>query len=189
MPHAASRDMRPLPKRRRLNPIAPASAAPPLPAISLIHPTPPPISKPAPKSTSCAACHRAPGLTALLVCARCAATTCAVCSRTCTACVPSRPPTPCLTWSGPPTPAPSPAHSPRRLALALIGANTNTNSVPAPAPKRKKPRDEEDARREDEDRDRDEGAENAGCGRTVCRECCFEMPQESTTTCYDCYGR
>ncbi|KAJ7112903.1 hypothetical protein C8R44DRAFT_984786 [Mycena epipterygia] len=166
------RDARPSVKRRRLNPSQPI--------ITVTHPSPQkqPAKPAAAGPGICTSCHRAaPGL--LLLCARCASPTCAICSRTCTACMPSQPPTPHLTWS----PTPSPAHSPRRLALALNAANTNhaNASAGAGASKRKKLKDDGEEERAEEDAD-------AGCGRTVCRECCFETPQESTTTCYDCYG-
>ncbi|KAJ7199595.1 hypothetical protein GGX14DRAFT_699770 [Mycena pura] len=176
-----AREARPLPKRRRLNAPPSHSAAPPMLSI--------------PKSTTavCASCHRAStSFTGVLLCSRCAAPTCAVCSRTCTASLPSPPPTPLLTWSPTPNPTPlvSPAHSPRRPALALAlnvnlnAPNAHTGAASA-VPKRKKPRDDEESPRNAEDG----GGVAPGCGRTVCRECCFESSQESTTTCYDCYGR
>ncbi|KAJ7159937.1 hypothetical protein C8R43DRAFT_1124306 [Mycena crocata] len=181
---STSRDVRPFPKRRRLNP-PPFSAV--QPSITVTEPSPlkaPPL-RPNPP-TVCASCHRA--APANLLCARCTAPTCAVCSRTCTAAVSSPPPTPRLSWT--PTPTPSPSHSPRRTALALIAPNSvpasaNTTHAlpnhgnahpsahaaahpigsfpPAGAPKRKKPRENGDG-----------DANGDGCGRTICRECCFE---------------
>ncbi|KAI0942489.1 hypothetical protein AcW1_003108 [Taiwanofungus camphoratus] len=146
------------------------------------------VSSPVPKATVCASCHRAftARLSLLIQCARCRAPTCAICSRTCTACPPSMPPTPALTFS--PTPPPTPPHSPKRAALAL---STNTNAAPVATAKRRKLRDA--------DEDEKFGAEGEGkaekedvlpgCGRTVCRNCCFESPQSNTTTCHDCYSR
>lgn len=154
------------------------------------------VSSPVPKATVCASCHRAftARLSLLIQCARCVspvrpetvhltrpggtdrcrAPTCAICSRTCTACPPSMPPTPALTFS--PTPPPTPPHSPKRAALAL---STNTNAAPVATAKRRKLRDA--------DEDEKFGAEGEGkaekedvlpgCGRTVCRNCCFESPQ------------
>ncbi|KAG5340346.1 hypothetical protein C0989_002075 [Termitomyces sp. Mn162] len=76
---------------------------------------------------SCVSCHRAlkaaQGL--LVICARCSALTCAICSRTCTACPSSMPPTPYLTRSPTPEPHPPSPPSPKRPALVLHSENTN----------------------------------------------------------------
>ncbi|KAJ7641318.1 hypothetical protein FB45DRAFT_899929 [Roridomyces roridus] len=151
-----TRDTRPLPKRRRLNPL-PATSEPQKQ-----------LSTTKPVASVCASCHRAGQV---LICPRCSAASCNVCSRTCDASIASSPPTPHLSWS----PVSSPAHSPRRAALALNAANTNTDA--SSPPKRKKPREEEEH----------DGGD--GCGRKLCRDCCIESLQEGTTTCYDCYGR
>ncbi|KAF7334407.1 hypothetical protein MVEN_02269900 [Mycena venus] len=82
------RDTRPLPKRRRLNP-----AVVSMPLIAVTEPSP---SKPAPKNTPaaiCTSCHRAATTNPVLLCPRCTAPTCTVCSRTCTARMPSSPAT------------------------------------------------------------------------------------------------
>ncbi|KAJ6629918.1 hypothetical protein B0H10DRAFT_2428226 [Mycena sp. CBHHK59/15] len=183
MPHSAARDVRPPQKRRRI-----ASNSSPQPIITVTEASPLKQHWQSKNtSTICTSCKRAVTTVAgLLLCARCTSPTCAICSRTCTACMPSQPPTPHLTWS--PTPTPSPSHSPRRLALALNSANTNSVSATSASPvvtKRKKPRDDDEKSHDDSD----EFACGSGCGRSVCRDCCFENPQESTTTCYDCYGR
>ncbi|KAJ7602414.1 hypothetical protein DFH06DRAFT_1201058 [Mycena polygramma] len=166
-------DARPQTKRRRLNPPSNTS-------ILLTESIPP---KPAPKTSAvavCASCHRAStaSATPILVCPRCSAPTCTVCSRTCTSRTPfSMPNTSAHSW--PPAPR-------RRTALALNAPNTNTS---APV-KRKKPRDddERDSDQEEQARDGCVLGTGTGCGRTLCRECCFESPQESATTCYDCRG-
>ncbi|KAF7291106.1 hypothetical protein MIND_01253700 [Mycena indigotica] len=113
---------------------------------------------------TCSSCHRT--VIGSLSCPRCGHATCIICSRTCTAAVHSPPPTPQLSWT--PTPTSSPMHSPKKSILALT--NTNLDSSNA---KRKKPGEEEGM---------------GGCGRVVCKDCCFESQQESSTTCYDCCG-
>jgi hypothetical protein len=56
--------------------------------------------------------------------------TCAICSRTCSASMPSHPPTPHLTFS--PTPSPSPTTiSPPRIALSLNSRSANSAISPA----------------------------------------------------------
>ena len=114
---------------------------------------------------------------------RCLSITCSVCSRTCTASAASQPPTPHLTWSS--TPSPSPAGgSPRRSVLSLNSPNTNIISDPALtatsnaiAGKRRKFVDQDDLpRRKDGGDDREEFG--PGCGRFLCRNCCFENIQK-----------
>ncbi|KAF7293170.1 hypothetical protein HMN09_01195000 [Mycena chlorophos] len=160
-----TRDSRPLPKRRRLNaPQQPAIA----PQSNLKVPAPPGM---------CVSCHRLNALH-LVTCARCGNTTCTVCSRTCTAVMPSPPPTPHLSWT--PTPSSSPTESPRKSVLALTNMNLDPSSTAStPTVKRKKPAEAEEER---------EGG--GGCGRVVCKDCAYsvESLQESSTTCYDCYG-
>ncbi|KAF8803335.1 hypothetical protein BYT27DRAFT_7145355 [Phlegmacium glaucopus] len=144
----------------------------------------------------CSTCHRALNVTHndnIQYCARCLSITCAVCSRTCTASAASQPPTPHLTWS--PTPSPSPAGgSPRRSVLSLNSPNTNIILHPPLMPtsnptagKRRKLVDQDDlACSRDGGQDREEFG--PGCGRLLCRSCCFENIQNNTTTCLDCYG-
>jgi hypothetical protein len=112
---------------------------------------------------------------------RCSSPTCAICSRTCTSTLPSIPPTPLLTRSSTPLPI-SPSQSPRRLALTLQSTNTalydlqlSVANVISNTGKRRKAADEGD----------DEGPEGRlsefdllpGCGRIICRNCCFEDVQ------------
>ncbi|KAJ6589207.1 hypothetical protein B0H19DRAFT_1058247 [Mycena capillaripes] len=153
---AAMRDARPLPKRRRLNPSNSSTQA-----IALTEPS---AAKAAQKSA-----------------AACNAPTCTVCSRTCTAASSFPPPSSTANLASAPT------HSPRRPALALNAPNTNvsaTNALGTNTPvKRKKPRDAEDSDR-DAERDDSDGCGlglPTGCGRTLCRECCFESAQERLT--------
>ncbi|KAJ7906558.1 hypothetical protein B0H13DRAFT_2020422 [Mycena leptocephala] len=134
--------------------------------------TPKPSQKTA-APTICASCHRAASIHPLLLCPRCTAPTCAVCSRTCTARLPFPPPTtptPLVAYA--PTPAFSAVargESTRRPALALNAPNTN--ATPAAAVKRKKHmRDEEEC-----DPECDYYAHPAR-----------EDGSGSTTTCYDC---
>ncbi|KAH9931756.1 hypothetical protein B0H21DRAFT_96362 [Amylocystis lapponica] len=175
---------RPVSKKRRL------LAASPSVVDSLLHvpitpsnvPTPTPVTK----ASTCTSCHRA--FTArpnhLIVCARCRAPTCTICARTCTACPPSAPPTPALSFS--PTPPATPLPSPRRSALAL---HTNTLAF-TPGRRRKAREDEEEHVEGEEGCVKDAGAEILpGCGRTICRNCCFESLPSNATTCYDCCGR
>ncbi|KAF5370502.1 hypothetical protein D9615_010335 [Tricholomella constricta] len=183
----------PRPSKRRKLAIA-------LPPSHNILPSSKDTRKPVAISTvpSCVSCHRAlntaQGL--LIICARCSSPTCAICSRTCTACPTSMPPTPYLTRS--PTPSPSPPPSPRRTALALHSANTNWGDPMRPAPtvvasgeKRRKAADEDST-----DYSADSWLQSLGehdltlgCGRTVCRNCCTENIESASTTCYDCVGR
>ncbi|KAJ7320918.1 hypothetical protein DFH08DRAFT_890554 [Mycena albidolilacea] len=173
------RDACPLPKRRRLNPTAPLHSK-----ITIAENN----SAPAPKNAPaiCASCHRATSvLRTLLFCTRCTAPMCAVCSRTCTA--RAVPPTGHL--SGFVSSLPPQALSPRRLVLALNAPNTNATNAPGlnAAIKRKKSLCDDDP---DVDSEGESGrgfqGPGTGCGHVVCRECCFESSQESTTTCYDC---
>ncbi|KZT00004.1 uncharacterized protein LAESUDRAFT_732689 [Laetiporus sulphureus 93-53] len=149
------------------------------------------------KSVMCASCHRGAygKMSTLVQCARCKAPTCMICSRTCTACYPSIPPTPALTRSS--TPSASPLPSPKRTALALNTSAANANLTVAPCSvfssgqRRKLPalEMEEDWKPYPGCEDKSVKDESlSGCGRTVCRDCCYEDPHSGTTTCYDCYG-
>lgn len=115
---------------------------------------------------------------------RCSMSTCAVCSRTCTASAPSQPPTPHLTWSASPSPTPSP----RRSILALNSANTNQgasltvpgNSATSNARgKRRKGAEDDDPAVHGWENNPGVDSEDIGpgCGRTLCRNCCFENMQ------------
>ncbi|EIM80612.1 uncharacterized protein STEHIDRAFT_150343 [Stereum hirsutum FP-91666 SS1] len=148
------------------------------------------------KAVACSSCHRAltgPKSAHAVICARCNAPTCPICSRTCSAAPPSQPPTPLLTYS--PTPPATPAPSPRRMALSL--SNNNVGSV---TPRRRKVRDEDgpsvvqDAfgygnKVQNEQYDGEMDGWTPGCGRVVCKNCCLESPISETNTCYDCYGK
>jgi len=153
---------------------------------------------PSTKPPTCSSCHRTfVKPSQVHQCERCRSPTCTICSRICTACPPSLPPTPALTTSSTPTVSPSP--SPKRSALTL---NTNTaNANGAYAPQTLSPFASSRRRKlptwdtGDDERVASEGTEKPGkedllpgCGRIICRNCCFESPQSNTTTCYDCYG-
>lgn len=146
--------------------------------------------KPVATSTTvptCISCHR--GLNAtkgLIVCARCSSLTCAICSRTCTACPTSMPPTPYLTRSH------TPSESPRRYALSLHSVNTNfgdTQRVSGGEKRRKGTEEEKDYSLENWIDTLGEHDMTPGCGRTLCRGCCMENIESASTTCYDCAGR
>ncbi|KAJ7583967.1 hypothetical protein C8J56DRAFT_195860 [Mycena floridula] len=130
------------------------------PSYSL--PSPEPVNHDSVKA-SCGSCHRASPTASLIFCQKCSSPTCSICSRTCTTNRPN-------------------SSSPRRLALSLNSANTNSTmtSIPAATGKRKKDTEEDD-------KEKVEVAEETGCGRILCRSCCFEHIPTATTTCYDCF--
>ena len=161
-------------------------------------------------------CRIATDFDALIIFCRCLSTTCAVCSRTCTHSAASQPPTPHLTWS--PTPSPSPMPSPRRSVLSLNSSNVNlplsgllhTQTQSSATGKRRKHADEDDIPSYPDVKStsyaEDQGEFGEGCGRFVCRNCCYEDTHKcvafflifmhlsdrylisNTTTCLDCYG-
>ncbi|KIK63915.1 hypothetical protein GYMLUDRAFT_40127 [Collybiopsis luxurians FD-317 M1] len=152
---------------------------------------------------ACVSCHRraqSASRSFIVFCARCSSPTCTVCSRTCSASAASHFLNTHLAWSPTPPPSPpephSPPHSSRRFALSLNSVNTNSTygyaQTNAPG-KRKKlkeddpERDETQVRLEDED-ENEEVELGRGCGRTICKNCCFENIQNETITCHDCYG-
>lgn len=139
-----------------------------------------------PVALACVSCHRraqSASRSLIVFCARCGSATCTICSRTCTASAVNRPPNPHLTWS---TTSPSPisldspthsqtqSNSTRRFALTLNSANTNSVGCSSTG-KRKKVKDDDD---DDVERDGamrlEETELGYGCGRTVCKNCCFE---------------
>ncbi|KAH9987068.1 hypothetical protein BJV77DRAFT_1027327 [Russula vinacea] len=117
--------------------------------------------------STCMSCHRTVGLKSspAFLCARCNASTCAICLRTCTSDPVSSP-----QWAS-------------SLNLVLdsttippFQSNTNTS-------RRRRPRDE------DSDiifKMKDVDNEQSGCGQMVCQNCCFEHPQSGAITCLDC---
>ena len=105
---------------------------------------------------------------------RCRLPTCSVCSRTCEgvhAVNIDPPPSQKMTISPPVTP--------RRKPLNVT-TTENVNVYTSPhgrAKLLKREFDDEDAQdSESEEDDRDKGAENTGCGKTFCRNCCTEDP-------------
>ncbi|KAL5500963.1 hypothetical protein ACEPAH_9350 [Sanghuangporus vaninii] len=161
---------------------------------------------------SCVSCHRALGTNTsigtkqshFVVCPRCRATSCTICSRTCTTIPASQPPTPLLSFSPSPPgtplgptedrslPLPSEFHldeTPRPQARAY----TRTES----ARRRRHSDIEDDDERtvvgtEDDTFARMKGVEDSGaspgCSRVMCKNCCIENVPTGATTCYDCYG-
>ncbi|KAN0137635.1 hypothetical protein V8E53_004686 [Lactarius tabidus] len=148
-------------KRRRVlsNPLAPL-LTPTLLVASL---------KPSRIST-CTSCHRTIKPSPPLVCARCSASTCAICVRTCTG-------GPLPSSHGTGTRNPSPHQLPSPPPLSDLNA--------ASPSRRRRPRDE------DIDTTltaKDSECEGSGCGRTICRICCLEILQSETVTCLDCFA-
>ncbi|KLO12086.1 hypothetical protein SCHPADRAFT_929454 [Schizopora paradoxa] len=158
-------------------------------------------------SASCISCHRSLATvegkqSQVVVCPRCYATSCSICSRRCTALPPSMPPTPSLSYT------PSPPGSPALSAEPLNGSELEDTprartrayvySQPVheepPTSRRRRTRDDEDEEGTVVDGDdADFGSKhviesNPGCGRLVCKNCCMENSQTGITTCYDCYG-
>ncbi|KAH6905123.1 hypothetical protein BKA70DRAFT_1293479, partial [Coprinopsis sp. MPI-PUGE-AT-0042] len=204
-----ARPMKPLAKRRRIESST-------LPSALFVPPSNGPAKAALTSPTgmpTCAYCHR--GLLAIpggpVMCARCSALTCTVCSRTCTSSRVSRP-----LLCPPPSAQATPA--PRRSVLALHASTNVVQRSMAPGPlvrdaslpdvqmdsasqedysptskpipiavakKRRKARTAwmEQTGNLDDDGDSSEGG---GCGRTICRNCCLESSK--TTSCYDCPG-
>ncbi|KAG6811217.1 hypothetical protein H0H92_008478 [Tricholoma furcatifolium] len=175
--------MRPL-KRRKV-------ATPSLAISTPTKPSPAPI---APVVLKCISCHRslnaAQGL--LVICARCAAASCAICTRTCTACPSSDsiPPTPYLTRSPTPT-AIAPAPTSPRPALASLAPNRTTNASSNNGNRGEKRRvsGAPDEQEEDIEAFLTEWNLAPGCGRIVCKKCCVENKESGSVACHDCMVR
>ncbi|KDQ27228.1 hypothetical protein PLEOSDRAFT_158880 [Pleurotus ostreatus PC15] len=146
--------------------------------------------------------------TGIVECARCNAILCAICSRRCTQNIPSYPPTPQLSFT--PTPTPSPSFPIRRLALHAAN-DTNSLSVNLTAKS-----DDASKKRKNATNDRPHDnascaakffvripfqesslltfadgnvkvdADGGGCGRVVCKGCCYE--DGDAVTCFSCNG-
>lgn len=110
---------------------------------------------------------------------RCFSTTCAICSRTCTDSAASQPPTPHLTFS----PSPSPVPSPRRSVLSLNSSNVNLPLMDPPSTsaqfstsghRRKHVDDDDLPDRQNASLEEDQGEFGPGCGKFICRNCCYE---------------
>ncbi|THU97891.1 hypothetical protein K435DRAFT_965232, partial [Dendrothele bispora CBS 962.96] len=195
-----------MPKRRKL------SSSPILKPANPQYGITPDQTKCSAPRLSCVSCRRVFNVSkstlGLVLCARCTSPTCLICSRTCTT---QSPPPPPLPSSNEPL---TKQNSPRRSALSMNSLNlntdtnahtrtnalnTSTNSVESRG-KRKTLKDNEDDISDSErnpnynhnrgdkvanDRDRNTSHMH-GCGRTVCKNCCFENVASDTTTCYDC---
>lgn len=149
----------------------------------------------------CVSCHRSllgmPG--GPVVCARCESLSCRICSRRCTSSGSGRmePPTP--NRSGTHTPSErseSPYESnmpkmrPRSSSMVDLDDENENTSTSKSAETRQTGR-----RRKASSPDRDDVRDGSyygdevrgeGCGRTVCRSCCFEDVERDTSTCLDC---
>jgi len=145
-------------------------------------------------TSKCMSCFRSLNVMqkAIIICARCSSPTCAVCSRTCTACPTSMPPTPYLTRS--PTRSPTPLFSPRRTALSIHSVNTDINDLTRSGQanisngQKRKSQDEDNLDYDSESWVQKLGEFDLtlGCGRTVCRKCCVENRESASETCHDC---
>ncbi|KAF8346424.1 hypothetical protein F5887DRAFT_883571 [Amanita rubescens] len=160
------------------------TSASPIPTISSIDSATSrtaPVPSKSPNPLGCSSCHRLLSQTKLTnSISRCSAPTCAVCSRTCTARVPSQPPTPHLTWS----PSPSPPQSPRYPNTSSSTGKTGHVT----GKRRKASQDDFIDQISNSDGSEDDYGIGPGCGRTVCRDCSVENIQSNTISCYDCYG-
>ncbi|PCH34766.1 hypothetical protein WOLCODRAFT_139566 [Wolfiporia cocos MD-104 SS10] len=191
---------RPATKRRKLASNGPDMNSDPNSALSINIP----LTEQRPQELSvrpsvCISCRKAAygRLSQLVECSRCQELTCVVCSRTCTACPVSMPPTPALTNTSTPSVSPSP----KRTALALNTLNTTNAravvalSLASPAPNKRLKRSSVVANEDDDGHDADSEDKYfkegllPGCGRVICRNCCVESPHSVTTTCYDCFAR
>ncbi|KAL5514135.1 hypothetical protein ACEPAG_2896 [Sanghuangporus baumii] len=161
---------------------------------------------------SCVSCHRALGTNTsistkqnhFIICPRCRATSCTICSRTCTAIPASQPPTPLLSFSPSPPGTPLGPTEDRTLPLPsefhideTPRPRARTYTRPESARRRRHSDIEDDDERtvvgtEDDTLTRMKGVEDSGaspgCGRVMCKNCCIENVQTGATTCYDCYG-
>lgn len=72
------------------------------------------------------------------------------------------------------------SHSPTRFALKLNSANTNSVGSANVSGKRKKTKDEdlEKIRLNDGPENYEDAEAGDGCGRAVCKNCCFESNQK-----------
>ena len=114
---------------------------------------------------------------------RCFSTTCAICSRTCTDSTASQPPTPHLSFS----PSPSPVPSPRRSVLSLNSSNVNLPLMDPPSAspqhstsghRRKHVDDDDQLDTQNASPGDDQGEFGPGCGKFICRNCCYEDPHK-----------
>ncbi|KAF6754813.1 hypothetical protein DFP72DRAFT_1170101 [Ephemerocybe angulata] len=147
----------------------------------------------------CVSCHRSllgmPG--GPVVCARCESLSCRICSRRCTSggFVKTSPPPPSRGRTGTPSersesPNNSDLPTRRRRSSSMIdlddeneSANVDVETKRAGRRRKASSPDRDDDRNGSYDEERG-GAE--GCGRTVCRSCCFEDVERDTSTCLDC---
>ncbi|KAH8113079.1 hypothetical protein DFH11DRAFT_1602940 [Phellopilus nigrolimitatus] len=156
---------------------------------------------------SCTSCHRYLAVSSgetgkqsqRIICPRCQATSCSICSRTCTAIPLSMPSTPLLSFSPSPPGTPLGASDNRPLPHDLDDTPKTRTHAQATArhtesSRRRKKRDEDDDDEgtvvggDDDSSTKGSDRVQPGCGRTFCKNCCIENPQTGTTTCYDCYG-
>ncbi|KIM63257.1 hypothetical protein SCLCIDRAFT_117859 [Scleroderma citrinum Foug A] len=160
---------------------------------------------------SCSSCHRAlssavrSGAGLVVICAKCMAPTCTVCSRTCSSIQPPFPLTP------PPTQSPSPSPiqgnnqsnpgstSPKRIALGSNAFVMHCDATMPPSVKRKRSLVEKvDADTRVKTCDQQSSSLSCdivddissvplpGCGRIICKACCIESVVSGDTLCVDC---
>lgn len=111
----------------------------------------------------------------------CHSPTCTICTRTCSAPPPSVPPTPSLSFSLATTPSPSRSSrsaSPHAPLLAVRFPSSNggeRHDDPSGITGFREGRRRR--RGYTEERDEAEGTNKRGCGRVVCKRCCYENVQ------------
>ncbi|KAJ3740107.1 hypothetical protein DFH05DRAFT_1510331 [Lentinula detonsa] len=148
-------------------------------------------------SSTCSSCHRHAQIvsnTSIVLCARCGSPTCTICSRVCSASLPLPSHFP---WSiSPPyTTFGSYSHQFQQLSAQLpqryaLTNSANTNTIGNLFGKRKKSKDNLNCTTRVVNGNENEEAElGRSCGRTVCKSCCFESPQNDAIICYDCHER
>jgi len=153
----------PLPKRRRVssNPLAPFSSS------GSFNASPKPS-----RLTTCTSCHRTLGLKSspTFLCARCSASSCAICLRTCTSDSATTTRSPCSL----------------NLPLDSIAVPFSQSNKNIPSLRQRRPRDDDNDNML-KTKEVDDG--RTGCGQVVCRTCCFEDPQSGIVACLDCSAK
>ncbi|KAF7760705.1 hypothetical protein Agabi119p4_10114 [Agaricus bisporus var. burnettii] len=160
-------------------------------------------------NATCTSCRRSLAQAYFILCSRCSATTCVVCSRTCDASGSSDYPPSNLSTSTP---------VPRRVALTVTSSNTNppnsaNNYSKCAVPGKRRKFTDDSANIADTgignfqennanspvtnvnvfrhigyktERQLHDNELSSGCGRVICRNCCFENSQNNAIACHDC---
>lgn len=113
---------------------------------------------------------------------------CSICSRICTTCPPSMPPTPLLSYTPTPPATPTLPCSPLPSDAddtPKARAHAHAFSVASDHTRRRKKREDDEEQTligGDDDYGKSPGEQSAGCGRTFCKNCCIESTQKSVFT-------